>query len=108
MMQTEQQKELDKSSLIASTNKIDSPKIDRDELQAQVATKVDVKNRVDHTFTTTAEESFFNTLGRTPVMAQIVGQTAAANIFVNITKCTKQKLFATSSVAGVTARFILA
>ena len=104
----EAQKEIDKSSFIASTNKVDSPKIDRDDLQSQVATKIDVRNKVDHTFTTTQEESFFNPLGRVPVIAHIAGQSKAGNVFVNISKCTKQNLYATSSVSGLTARFVLA
>lgn len=107
-MDTDVQKDIDKSSLIASTNKVDSPKIDRDELQAQVATKVDTRNSVDHTFKTTAEEAFFNTLGRVPTVAHIGGQSKAGNVFVNISKCTKTTLYATSSVTGLTARLVLA
>lgn len=102
------QRDIDRSSLISSTNKNDSPKIDREELQRQVANKIDAQNSVDHLFTTTAEEQIPNPIGRLPLSCHIAGQDKASSIFVNIGKCTKNTLYATSSVSGVTARFILA
>jgi hypothetical protein len=92
---------------VASTNQVDSPKIDRDQLLEDVNTKVDFRNMVTHKFTTTAEESFNHNLGRVPNGSHIAGQDKASNIFVNISKSTKQKLYATSSVINTTAKFLL-
>jgi len=97
-----------KDSLIASTNKVDSPKVDRDDIQSQVATKIDFRNNMDYTFLGTGEEVINHPLGRIPQIVHLAGQDKAANIFVNISKSTNRKLYVTSSVAGVKARFVLA
>ncbi len=95
-------------SALASTNKVDQNKVSVDENRMQTATKIDFRNQVDYTFTGTAEESFDHPLGRMPSVVNIAGQSKASNVHVNIFKSTKQKLFATSSVAGTKARFVLA
>jgi len=93
---------------LASTNKVDSNFLANEKNAAQIATKVDFRNYVDYTFSGTAEESFNHPLGRSPLIVNISGQSKAAQIHVNIFKSTKTKLFATSTVAGTKARFILA
>jgi hypothetical protein len=95
------------SSFVASTNKVDSPKLDKDSLDLQMAGKLDVRNQVDYTFVGTGEEAFNHPLGRLPSVVHIAGQSVAASVHVNIFKSTKQKLYATSSVAGAKVRFVL-
>lgn len=92
----------------ASTNKVDNNRVDVEENAIQGNTKIDSRNFTDYTFIGTGEESFRNPLNRTPASCHISGQSAAAQIYVNIFKSTKQKIFATSSVAGIKARFIFA
>ena len=94
-------------SSIATTNQVDSNKINVDKALAQVANKIDTRNFVDYTFLTTSEEAFNHPLGRLPSTVIIAGQNGAANIRVNIFSSTKTKLYATSSVAGIKARFVL-
>lgn len=110
-MNDEQDKDyidIESQSALASTNKVDQNKVDSEAVRAAAATKIDVRNFVDHTFTGTSEETFDNTLGRTPRTIHIAGQDRAAQIFVNVFSSTKTKLFATSTVAGAKVRFVLA
>lgn len=90
-----------------SDNKVDDGRVTSDELDFLVNNKIDKRNTVDHTFTTTSAESFEHNLGRTPIGAIVIAQSKAATILVDKSLFTTKRISATSSVSSNVVRFLI-
>jgi len=84
---------------------VDQNNVEIEESKRLLRSKIDRRNVVTHTFTTTGLEEIIHGLGRLPIAAAVVYQSAAANISGDETRWTKEKIFMRSSVSGITVKF---
>jgi hypothetical protein len=90
-----------------STNKVDDGKVDKDQNEFLLNNKVDGRNILDHTFTTTAAETFDHNFGRIPKGAIVIAKSKAATIILDKSLFTDKRITATSSVANNAVRFLI-
>lgn len=93
--------------IIFTSNKNDQNKVSREQTDMRAMNGIDKRIFIDHKFTTTSEESFNNPSGIKPNGAYTVGQDGASAIHINIFKSTAQRIYATSSVANISARILV-
>lgn len=72
---------------------------DIDILQRDIPNKIDSRFLVEHTFTTTSEESFEHNLNKIPNGFIVVSQSKHATIIGDKSKWTSRKIFLTSSAS---------
>lgn len=84
------------------------PKSNRiDMLESRATHFLDKRKTIEYTFQGTGEESFLHELGKVPTGAIPIAMDKHAAISLNQDKTTAQRLYATSSVAGVKVTFLL-
>jgi hypothetical protein len=96
-----------RQAINASLNKVDQNKVAVDQAMRLLASKLDVRNTVEHTFAGTSEESMEHGLGRVPIGSIIIYQSKAATILGDESKWTKNRIYLVSSAAGNKVRLLL-
>lgn len=80
---------------------------DIEDIYLQLNTKIDFRNTVEHTFSTTSSETFRHQLGRVPRGVLVIAQSQAAAIHYVKDSGTKTEITMRSSASGTVATMLL-